>query len=132
MQIINKELIEKAKSVAKMHKSSEDVRIGDVGCALVSEKGNLYLGKSIHACCGVGFCAEHSAIAAMVTNDEYIIKKMVAVDGSGQVVPPCGRCREIMYQIDEKNYNTEILLGENEVVKLKDLLPRPWQKLFYK
>lgn len=129
-QFSNKQLIKKAKEITKLHKSSEDVRIGEVGCALISKKDNLYLGVSIHACCGVGFCAEHSAIASMVLKQEYKIKKIVAVCGDGIILPPCGRCREFMYEIDEKNYDTEIILDKNRVAKLKDLLPEPWQKKF--
>ena len=130
-QITNQDLIQKAKEIAKLHKSSEDVRIGDVGCALVTDKGNVYLGVSIHACCGVGFCAEHSAFASMVLKQEYKIKKIVAVSGDGTILPPCGRCRELMYQINEENYDTEIILDKDKVAKLKDLLPEPWQKKFY-
>ncbi len=128
---INRELIKKAKEVAKFHRVSKDVRIGDVGCALVTDKNNIYVGTSIHACCGIGFCAEHSAIASMVTNGEHKIKKIVAVSRDGTILPPCGRCRELIYEIDEKNYNTEIIIGKNKVVKLKDLLPNVWQKKFY-
>ena len=128
MGITNENLIEKAKKVAKLHKASKEVRIGDVGCALITDKNNVYVGASIHACCGVGFCAEHSAIAGMVTNREYRLKKIVAVSDDGTVLPPCGRCRELMYQINESNWNTEIILGKNNVVRLKDLLPNPWQK----
>jgi len=73
-EITNEELIEKAKQITNPKKISEDVRTGDVGCALISENNNVYLGVSIHACCGVGFCAEHSAIANMVTNQEFKIK----------------------------------------------------------
>lgn len=130
-QITDKQLIQKAKEIAKLHQSSKDVRIGDVGCALISEKGNLYLGISIHACCGVGFCAEHSAIANMVLHQEYKIKKIVAVSSDGTILPPCGRCREFMYEIDEKNYDTEIILDMKRTTKLKKLLPEPWQKKFY-
>jgi hypothetical protein len=36
-----------------------------------------------------------------------------------------------MYQINEENYNTEVILGENRIVKLRDLLPEIWQKKFY-
>jgi cytidine deaminase len=127
-QISNAQLIQKAKKIVKIHKSSKDVIIGCVGCALISKKGNLYLGVSIHACCGIGFCAEHSAIASTVLNQEYQIKKIVAVYGNGTILPPCGRCRELMYEIDEKNYDTEIILGNNRAAKLKELLPEPWQK----
>ncbi len=129
-QFSNEQLIQKAKEIAKLHESSFEVKIGEVGCTLISEKGNLYLGVSIHACCGVGFCAEHSAIASMVLKQEYRIKKIVAVCGDGTILSPCGRCRELMYEIDEKNYDTEIILDKNRVVKLKDLLPEPWQKKF--
>ncbi|MDP2750913.1 MAG: cytidine deaminase [Nanoarchaeota archaeon] len=122
----DEQLIQKAKEAAKLHKSSEDVRIGEVGCALISEKGNLYLGVSIHACCGIGFCAEHSAIASMVLNQEYKIKKIVAVCGDGTILPPCGRCREFMYRINKENLKTEIIIGKNKAVKLKELLPHPW------
>jgi cytidine deaminase len=128
-KITNNELIEKAKQVAKLHKVSKDVRIGDVGCALITDKGNIYFGVSIHASCGIGFCAEHSAIASMVTNSEYKIKKIVAVSSDGSILPPCGRCRELMYQINENNWNTEIIVEKNKTKKLKDLLPDPWQKI---
>lgn len=127
-ELTNKQLIRKAMEVAKLHKSSEDVTIGEVGCALISTKGNLYLGVSIDANCGVGFCAEHSAIASMVLNQEYKIRKIVAVTDSGVILPPCGRCREFMYQINEENYDSEIILDKDRIVKLKDLLPEPWQK----
>ena len=127
VQITNEQLIQKAKSVIRPKEISEGVATGDVGCALISEKNNLYLGVSIHACCGVGFCAEHSAIAAMVTNGEYIIKRIVAVSSDG-VLPPCGRCRELMSQIDNKNWNTEIIVGKARILRLKDLLPEHWKK----
>jgi cytidine deaminase len=74
-QISNGKLIEKAKSVLKPRKIKHGFTVGDVGCALVTDKGNVYLGVSIDTCCGMGFCAEHSAIAAMVTHGEHIIKK---------------------------------------------------------
>jgi cytidine deaminase len=131
MEITNENLIKKAKQVAKLHKSLEDVRLGEVGCALITDKNNIYVGVSIHACCGIGFCAEHSAIASMVTNQEYNIKRIVAVTSDGTILPPCGRCRELMYEINDQNLNSEIIIEENKVVKLKDLLPEIWQKKCY-
>ncbi len=129
-QFSNEQLIQKAQEVAILHKSSEEVRIGEVGCALVSGNGNIYLGVSIQACCGIGFCAEHSAIASMLLKQEYLIRKIVAVCGNGIILPPCGRCREFMYEVDKKNYTAEIIVNKKRVVKLKDLLPELWQKRF--
>ena len=126
--ISNKELIKKAKDVAKFKKVSQDIRFGDVGCALITDKGNIYTGVSIHLYCGVGFCAEHSAIANMITNREYVIKKTVAVSSEGKIFPACGRCRELMYQINKKNKDTEVIIGKNKTAKLKKLLPHYWKK----
>ncbi len=128
VEITNQELIKKAKEIVKVCKLSEFVTIGYVGCALVTKDGKVYLGVSIDACCGIGFCAEHSAISSMVLDQKYKIKKIVAVNWEGKVIPPCGRCRELMYQISEDNCETEILVDDNKVVKLKELLPDPWQK----
>jgi cytidine deaminase len=125
-QISNEELIEKAKSVLKPRKIKHGFTVGDVGCALITDKGNVYVGVSIDTCCGMGFCAEHSAIAAMITHGEHIIKKIVAVVKDGIPISPCGRCREFMNQIHEENIDAEVVVEKNKSVKLKDLLPIPW------
>lgn len=127
LQITNKELIAKAKSMVKSRKIKHRFSVGDVGCALITDNGNVYLGVSIDTSSGMGFCAEHSAIAAMVTNREHKIKKIVAVSENG-IAAPCGRCREFMHQIHEDNLNAEVIIGKNKVVKLKELLPHPWDK----
>lgn len=127
MILNNKELISRAKGAARLHKASKDVRIGDVGCALITNKNHIYTGVSIDACCGIGFCAEHSAIAAMVTNREFVIKKIVAARNR-KILPPCGRCRELMFEISHKNYETQVIIGINKIVKLRSLLPNPYQK----
>jgi cytidine deaminase len=99
---------------------------GNVGCALLAADGQVYLGVCIDVPCGIGFCAEHSAIAAMVTAGEQRIIKIVAVRENGKVLPPCGRCREFMHQLDDHNKNTEVVLGEDHALALKELLPHPW------
>ena len=129
-QVTNEELIEKARSVTKSRKIKHGYTVGDVGCALLTDKGNVYLGVCIDTCSGIGFCAEHSAIAAMVTHGEHKIKKIVAVLEKGIAGPPCGRCREFMHQIHEDNMNTDVIIRKNKVVKLKDLLPHPWDEKF--
>jgi len=122
----NEELIEKAKSVLKPRKIKHGFTVGTVACALVTDKGNVYLGVCIDVAGGIGFCAEHSAIAAMVTHGEHIIKKIVAVAENGTPIPPCGRCREFMHEIHEENLEAEVIIEKSKSVKLKDLLPFPW------
>jgi cytidine deaminase len=127
----NEELIRKAQAVVSPRKIAHGFTVGDVGCALLTEKGNLHVGVCIDAGGGIGFCAEHSAIASMITHGEQSIRKIVAVLGDGTILPPCGRCREFMRQIDGRNMDrTEVLLGKDKAVKLRDLLPHPWDEAF--
>lgn len=119
----NDELIRKAKEPIEPKFVSDGVNLGEVGSALVTKKGNIYVGVSIDTPCGIGFCAEHTAIGAMITNREYEIEKIVAVSSDGKVLAPCGRCRELMYQVNKANLDTEIVLGGDRTAKLKELLP---------
>jgi len=125
-QISNEELIVKAKSVLRPRRIKHGFTVGDVGCALVTDKGNVYLGVCIDTASGMGFCAEHSAIAAMVTHGEHVIKRIVAVVENGKPIPPCGRCREFMRQIHEENSETEVIIDKDKSVKLRELLPFSW------
>lgn len=127
MTLSNQEMIEKAASVLNPKKLG-DYLLGDVGCALLTDKGNLYLGVCMDISSGIGFCAEHSAIAAMVTAGEFKIQKIVAVwrgEKEGLcVLSPCGRCREFMRQIHPDNIkDTEVIMGLDKVMKLNELLP---------
>ncbi len=101
--------------------------VGDVGAALETTAGDVYVGVSIDTASGTGFCAEHSAIAAMVTTQQQRIARIVAVwkgdDGKTVILPPCGRCREFIRQIDEGNLETEVIVGRDSLVKLRELLP---------
>jgi len=129
--LTNLEMIEKAKTVLQPRKLSNDNSAGDVACALLSANGNLYLGVCIDVSSGIGFCAEHSAIAAMITAGESRIAKIVAVSRDGKILPPCGRCREFMFEIDTINLAlTEVILGKNNTVKLQELLPHPYTEVW--
>ncbi len=75
----------------------------------------------------MGFCAEHAAAAAMVTAGESRVLRMVAVNAEGRVLPPCGRCREFIGQLHADNGAAEVLVGEGEVMTLRELLPHDWR-----
>ena len=120
------ELVSRAKGVVNPRELSPTVGVGDVGCALVTEKGTVYVGVSIDTACSMGFCAEHNAIGSMITDGESRIAKLAAVDWNGKVVPPCGRCREFIYQVDPRNADTIIVLSGGREKTLRDLLPEHW------
>ncbi len=119
-------LIDIAKNTLNPRQLSENAEAGSVAAALVTDQGNVYRGVCIDVPCSMGFCAEHAAIAAMITAGESRIEKLVAVCEDGDIVAPCGRCREFMYQINKENLRTKIMLA-NKVVTLNDLLPHIWK-----
>lgn len=99
---------------------------GAVGAAILSSSGSLYTGICVELACGIGFCAEHAAMAEMLKKRETVIDTIVAskVDG---IVSPCGRCREMMYQIDARNRHSRIILSADRTVTLEQLLPEHWK-----
>lgn len=107
-------------------KLSDSVDAGGVAAAIVSDSGKVYTGVCIDAACSLGFCAEHAAIAAMVSAGESRIMKVVAVREGGDVVPPCGRCREFLAQVHPGNMDAEVMVAADTVVTLRELLPHYW------
>lgn len=101
--------------------------IGHVGAALVTSGGNLFQGVCVDTGSGTGFCAEAAAIAAMVTAGQFRISRIVAVwasaAGEVYVLPPCGRCREFIRQIDPDNLDTDVITSPADSVPLRELLP---------
>ena len=127
MNVNAKELIKEAYKVLGEYKlSSDEYTAGSVAAALLTKKGNLYTGINIDLACGIGFCAEHAAVAEMLKNRETEIDMIVAV-GSDAIRPPCGRCRELLFQVDQKNINTKIYVSIEQYMTLDELLPNRWE-----
>ncbi len=127
----NEELIQRATSVIDYRELSPECNAGGVGAAILTEVGNVYVGVCMDAACGIGFCAEHAAIAQMITMGESRIVKVVTLSGDGKFMPPCGRCRELIYQVNNENLDAEILLAADRSVTLETLLPARWQDLWH-
>jgi cytidine deaminase len=124
------DLISRATALLKPRRLSSTVEVASVGCALVTSTGAVHVGVCIDAACGIGFCAEHAAIASMITHGESHIHTIVAVGSGGRgALPPCGRCRELICQVDPRNIETRILLPEGKVTALSHLLPDHWLSL---
>ena len=128
LTIKDKELIEKAKQIIVKSRPVKLIDTGDTGSVLITPKGNIFRGVSLGFYCGIGSCGEYQAIGSMISNGEKEIRTIVAVwydkkTKKYQVVPPCGKCREMICQASKKNQNTEVIVSETKKVKLKELLP---------
>jgi cytidine deaminase len=124
--ITDDELYRRAKERVYRRVLSDSATAGQVASALVTDLGNIYVGVCIDTACSMGFCAEHNAIGTMITEGESAIATIVAVNGEGKILPPCGRCREFIFQVDPANMNTRVLLAGERVTTIADLLPEHW------
>lgn len=127
MNVSDENLIQLAKETVHPRSLSKRVDVGSVASALVTRGGNSYVGVCIDTACSLGYCAEHNAIGSMITAGESAIDTIVAVNAEGAIYSPCGRCRELIYQVDDSNAETRVLLKDGKVMLLKDLLPEYWQ-----
>lgn len=117
-------LIDAAFEVLKPRRVSPSVDAGGVAAALVTDRGNVYRGVCLDTSCSLGFCAEHAAVAAMLTAGEDKPVQIVAVGYDGKVWVPCGRCRELLHQI---NPGCQVLLPDGKTVHtVEELLPWAW------
>ena len=123
------DLYNAAKKVLNPRKVSSIIEAGGVSAAIEAESGKIYVGVCVDSACSLGICAERNAIFNMITNGEYKIKKIIAINSEGKAIPPCGACRELMSQLMPNDYkNIEIMLDYDKckIVTLGDLTPEWW------
>lgn len=123
-----KDLYDIALCTVKTINLKKNGKAGHVACALETVSGIVYTGICIDVPCSIGICAEQAAIAEMLKHGETKIKRIVAVYEDGSILSPCGRCRELISQLDLGNENTVVAINNDQKVTLKELLPERWDK----
>ncbi len=129
----NRVLIRHAASVIQC-RQVKGGSMGDVGAALLTHDGEVFTG----VCAATGsntICAEQMALGGLITQKKYVFKAIVAVwkdeNGNLFVIPPCGNCRQFMYEIDRQNLEAQVILSTEHSMTLRELLPveSSWQKV---
>jgi len=122
-----KKLFGEAYKISINQKLGHCATCGGVASALLTKHDKIYTGICLDILCGIGFCAEHSAIAEMLKHGESEIKEIIAVADDKKVLPPCGRCRELIFQINSRNKNTIVHLSATKRRTIHFLLPEPYE-----
>ncbi len=95
-----------------------------IGSALRTKDGKLFIGVHVEANCGrITLCGEAVAIGAAATGGDTDIEQIVAVTESGDIVPPCGMCREL---ISDYSPDAKVILDDGHgpyLVAVSSLLP---------
>jgi cytidine deaminase len=92
-----------------------------VGAAGVADDGRVVSGCNVeNASYGLTLCAECSLVSALHMSGGGRLRAVVCVDGSGALLAPCGRCRQLLY---EAGGAALLVLREKGPVPITDLLP---------
>ncbi len=129
MEAIWEKLYDAAKGVLHPRKVSRIIEAGEVAAAVESVSGKIYTGVCVDAACTLGICAERSALFHMIAEGEDTIRRVIAIDAEGKVLPPCGACREFMTQLMPETYRgVEVMLdyAAGRVATLGELTPDWW------
>jgi cytidine deaminase len=92
-----------------------------VGAAALVDDGRTVLGCNVeNASYGVGLCAECGLVTSLHATGGGRLTHFVCVDGRGELLMPCGRCRQLLFEHGGPDL---LLLTETGVHRLAELLP---------
>ena len=99
-----------------------------VGAAALATDGRIVAGCNVeNASYGVTLCAECSLVSMLHMTGGGQLVAFTCVNGEGDVIMPCGRCRQVLSELAQLGgTDPEVLCaGEAEMrrVKLSELLP---------
>ena len=105
-----------------------------VGAALRTEAGKVFTGCNIEsASYGLTVCAERVAIWKALSECERDFSDLVIVVDTEQLTPPCGTCRQIIWEYcKQAKITLANLRGQKQEVHIADLLPRAFDARFLK
>ena len=105
-----------------------------VGAALRTKDGKVFTGCNVEsASYGLTVCAERVAIWKALSEGERDFTNLVIVADTEQLTPPCGTCRQIIWEFAK--HATIVLAnlrGLKEEVSIEELLPRAFDARFLK
>lgn len=70
-----------------------------VGAAALTEDGRMISGCNVeNASYGLTLCAECTLVGALQMSGGGKLAAFYCVDGEGNILMPCGRCRQLLYE----------------------------------
>jgi cytidine deaminase len=103
-----------------------------VGAALEDHSGRIHTGCNVEsASYGLTVCAERVAALKAVSEGVHQFRAMVVVADTPVLTPPCGACRQMLWDLCGNITITLVnLAGDTEHFRLSELFPRPFDASF--
>lgn len=95
-----------------------------VGAAAITGDRRIITGCNIeNASYGLTLCAECSLITNLIMSGGGRIKKFVCVNNKNELIMPCGRCRQLLYEHADPEF---LIHTPHGILTMQDLLPYPF------
>jgi cytidine deaminase len=92
-----------------------------VGAAALVDDGRTVSGCNVeNASYGLGLCAECGLVSQLQATGGGRLTHFTCVDGKGEILMPCGRCRQLLYEFGGRELLLETASG---VRPLSEMLP---------
>ncbi|GGO29462.1 cytidine deaminase [Microbispora rosea subsp. aerata] len=92
-----------------------------VGAAALVDDGRIVTGCNVeNASYGVGLCAECGLVSALHASGGGRLVAFTCVDGHGELLMPCGRCRQLLFEHGGRDLLVETPEGP---MRMEDFLP---------
>src|SRR6202142_3011293 len=103
-----------------------------VGAALEDETSRVHTGSNVErATYGLTMCAERVAVFKAISEGARKFRRIAVAADTDVLTPPCGACRQILWEFcGDVEVTLTNLQGKTEILRLKDLFPRPFDASF--
>ncbi|MET9128033.1 MULTISPECIES: cytidine deaminase [unclassified Streptomyces] len=93
-----------------------------VGAAALVDDGRTVTGCNVeNASYGLGLCAECGLVSQLRNSGGGRLTHFTCVDGRGEILVPCGRCRQLLYEFGGPGLLVETPAG---ILPLSEMLPQ--------
>ncbi|MFE6824662.1 cytidine deaminase [Streptomyces sp. NPDC057690] len=93
-----------------------------VGVAALVDDGRIVSGCNVeNASYGIGLCAECGLVSELQNTGGGRLTHFTCVDGRGEILVPCGRCRQLLYEFGGPELLLETPAG---ILSLAEMLPQ--------
>ncbi len=103
-----------------------------VGAALEDENGRIFTGCNVeNATYGLTLCAERVAVFKAISEGAAKLKRVAVVADTETLTPPCGACRQILWEFcGDAELTLANLAGRREIMSIREIFPRPFDASF--
>ncbi|WP_113700794.1 cytidine deaminase [Nonomuraea lactucae] len=90
-----------------------------VGAAALVDDGRVVTGCNVeNASYGLGLCAECGLVSALRASGGGRLVAFTCVDGHGELLMPCGRCRQLLFEFGGQDLLVETVDGPKRMAEL--------------